>query len=152
MDHLVSIPVHFDYDILSPILLTGTLLNLAMFYSIPFLQDKLVKQQINTLFKQNFTATITPIDKRCEMLINLWISPVDCWYCFLCRCWLLFRIITSEIAYIWLRFGKVCHGRWFWVWHNKKNRSRKRQEGQGPDNCMLYVSSDSGILQFSNKL
>ena len=26
-------------------------------------------------------ATITPTNKRCVMLINIWINPVVCWYC-----------------------------------------------------------------------
>ena len=46
------------------------------------MQDKLVNNK-HTFSQQNFSATTTPINKRCEMLINLWIHPVVCWYCFL---------------------------------------------------------------------
>ena len=30
---------------------------------------------------------------------------------FWCRCWSLFKIMTSEIEKIWSRFGKACHGK-----------------------------------------
>ena len=44
---------------------------------------RMCKQQTHFL-KQTFTGTITPVDKRCEMLINLLINPVVflcCWNC-----------------------------------------------------------------------
>ena len=45
--------------------------------------DKLAcKQQTHSL-KQNFAATTSSIDKRWVLLINLWINPVVCLYCFL---------------------------------------------------------------------
>ena len=37
--------------------------------------------EIHTYLKQSFSATITPINKRSVMLINLWINPIVCWYC-----------------------------------------------------------------------
>ena len=35
------------------------------------MQDKLLNNKQTLLLKQNFSATITPINKRCGMLINL---------------------------------------------------------------------------------
>ena len=35
------------------------------------MQDKLVSNKQTHFLKQNFSATITPIDQRCEVLINL---------------------------------------------------------------------------------
>ena len=61
------------------ILHTVALQNLPMFYSIPlsvwheivFHARQTCKQQQTHSQKQNLSETITPIDKRCEMLINL---------------------------------------------------------------------------------
>ena len=47
------------------------------------MQNKLVNNKQTHFFKQIFFATIKPIDKRCVILINLWINPVVCWYCLL---------------------------------------------------------------------
>ena len=63
------------------------------------------KQQF---LKQNIFETRTPIDKSCMLLLNLWINPVACCCCFICWCWSLFRIFTSEIECVKPRFGKVC--------------------------------------------
>ena len=62
------------------------------------MQEELVRNKQTHLRKQNFSETITPVDKSCMMLFNLFINPVVCWHYFLC--WSLFRIITSEIEYI----------------------------------------------------
>ena len=70
-----SCPAKFVYLLLySPVLFGKKLFSM---------QDKLVNNKQTHFLKQNFSATITPIDKRCEMLINLWINPVVCWYCLL---------------------------------------------------------------------
>ena len=61
------------------ILVTGTLLNLAvlLYSSYQFgkklfsMRDKFVNNKQTHILKQNFSAKITPIDKRCVMLINL---------------------------------------------------------------------------------
>ena len=66
-----------------------TLQKLPVFYSIPLaclarellsMQGKLVNNK--QFLKQNFSETITPIDRSCMLLFNLWINPVLCWYCF----------------------------------------------------------------------
>ena len=43
------------------------------------MQDKPVNNKQTHFLKQNFSASITTINKRCEMLINLWINPVVSW-------------------------------------------------------------------------
>ena len=73
------------------------------------MQDKLVNNKQTHLLKQNFSETITPLDKCCMLLFILSINPVVD-IIFWCWCWSLFRIITSELECIYSRFGTVC--RW----------------------------------------
>ena len=47
------------------------------------MQGKLVDNKQTHFLKQNFSETITPINKSCMLLFNLWINPVVCWYLFL---------------------------------------------------------------------
>ena len=63
-------PAKFGYVLLCSPCLFGKIL-----FSM---QDKLVNNKQTHCLKQIFSATITPVDKRCEMVINLLINPVGC--------------------------------------------------------------------------
>ena len=59
-----------------------TLFPFSFWQEIVFLLDNLVNNKQIHFLKQNFSATTTPINNRCEMLINHWINPVVCWFFF----------------------------------------------------------------------
>ena len=54
-----------------PMLNLAKLFPLSVWQKLFSMQDKLVDYKQTHCLKQNFSETITPIDKRCEMLINL---------------------------------------------------------------------------------
>ena len=79
------------------------------------MQGKLVNNKQAHFLKQNFSALIRPIDKRCLLfccwlIFELILLFVD-QYCFFMS---TFVFDYSDKAYIWSRFGKV--------WHEKMTR------------------------------
>ena len=100
------------------ILLTGTLLSLAVFYSIPLsVWQEIVFHASQTWNNKHTFWNKTSLHRQYRstkgvkswLIFELILLFVDIVFRF--WCWWLFWIITSEIAYIWSIFGKVCHGK-----------------------------------------